>query len=261
MLVSPRRKRANVSGQLEGRRILITGAATGIGAAAVKILGAEGARIAATFHNTPPPDDVDADWYHCDVCDQPSVDTAFQNAVAALGGLDVLVHAAGLWHPGIPGHIDETGLALVIDTNFTSTVLTNQAAYQYLRNDGGAIINFGSAEAVLGSPISAIYAAAKGAVQAWTRSIARAWAGQRITANALAPAVETPGAQRLRAFLGPDAKALIDQQLKATIPLGGKLGDPTHDLGPALIFLASSGAHFITGQLIAVDGGLMMLGG
>jgi NAD(P)-dependent dehydrogenase (short-subunit alcohol dehydrogenase family) len=54
---------------------------------------------------------------------------------------------------------------------------------------------------------------------------------------------------------------LIDQQIKATIPLGGALGDPVRDLGPVLVFLASEGSRFITGQLIAVDGGLVMLGG
>jgi 3-oxoacyl-[acyl-carrier protein] reductase len=125
---------------------------------------------------------------------------------------------------------------------------------------GGGIINFGSAEAVMGSPISALYAATKGAVQAWTRSIAKAWAGDRITANALAPAMQTPGAGRLREFLGPDAAAFMDQQLQLNIPLGGALGDPVDDLGPVLVFLAGEGSHFITGQLIAVDGGLLMVG-
>ena len=96
----------------------------------------------------------------------------------------------------------------------------------------------------MGSPIAAVYAATKGAVQAWTRSAAKAW-----------------GADRLRDFLGPDAGAFIDQQMKLSIPLGGKLGDPADDLGPVLVFLASDGAGFITGQLIPVDGGLAMVGG
>ncbi len=113
----------------------------------------------------------------------------------------------------------------------------------------------------MGSPISAVYAATKGAVQAWTRSAARAWASDNVTVNALAPAVQTPGADRLRDFLGPDASALIDQQLKSMIPLGGALGEPARDLGPVLVFLAGAGSGFITGQLLAVDGGLMMVGG
>jgi 3-oxoacyl-[acyl-carrier protein] reductase len=94
-----------------------------------------------------------------------------------------------------------------------------------MRKDGGRrIINFGSGEAVMGSPISAVYAATKGAVSARTRSVARAWAAEKVSAIALAPAVQTPGVDRLREFLGPEA------------------------------------ADFINGQLIAVDGGLVMLG-
>ena len=73
--------------------------------------------------------------------------------------------------------------------------------------------------------------------------------------------LQTPGADRLRDFLGPEAGALIDQQLKARIPLGGALGDPARDLGPVLVFLAGPGSGFITGQLLAVDGCLVMLGG
>jgi NAD(P)-dependent dehydrogenase (short-subunit alcohol dehydrogenase family) len=130
-----------------------------------------------------------------------------------------------------------------------------------MRGSGGRIINFGSAEAVTGSPIAAVYSATKGAVQAWTRSAAKAWGAERITVNALAPAVHTAGADRLRDFLGPHAAAFIDQQIKLSIPLGGKLGDPTDDLGPVLVFLAGEGAGFITGQLIPVDGGLAMVGG
>jgi NAD(P)-dependent dehydrogenase (short-subunit alcohol dehydrogenase family) len=72
--------------------------------------------------------------------------------------------------------------------------------------------------------------------------------------------VQTPGADRLREFLGPEMSALIDQQISASIPLGGALGDPVNDLGPTLVFLCSAGSRFITGQLIAVDGGLIMLG-
>lgn len=246
---------------LAGRRILVTGAATGIGAAAVHVLSDAGARVAATYHSTPPPEDLAATWLRCDARDPESVQHAVDAAVDALGGLDVLVNAAGLWQAGVPGHITADQIDSLLATNVRATILTNQAAHAVLREKGGAIINFGSAEAVMGSPISAVYAASKGAVQAWTRSAAKAWAADRVTVNALAPAVETPGAERLRDFLGPDVAKFIDQQLKSTIPLGGKLGDPADQLGPALVFLCSAGAGFITGQLIPVDGGLIMVGG
>jgi len=139
-------------------------------------------------------------------------------------------------------------------------VFTNQATLTAMRNHGGRIINLGSSEAVTGSPIAATYAATKGAVHAWTRTTAKAWAYCGITVNAVAPAVETPGAQRLREFLGPDGATLLDQQLQSAVPLGGKLGDPLRDLTPMLVFLAGEGSRFITGQLLAVDGGIVMLG-
>src|ERR1700742_503900 len=247
---------------LEGRRILVTGAATGIGAAAVRVLHAAGARLAATYHRTAPAGDApDVAWLQCDVRDPESVDNAFAGAVRELGGLDVLVNAAGLWQPGVPGQVTADEIDFLLATNVKATILTNQAAYALMRENGGQIINFGSAEAVMGSPMAAGYAATKGAVQAWTRSAAKAWGADRVTVNAVAPAVQTAGADRLRNFLGPDAAAFIDQQMKLSIPLGGKLGDPASDLGPVLVFLASEGAGFITGQLIPVDGGLAMVGG
>jgi 3-oxoacyl-[acyl-carrier protein] reductase len=247
---------------LRGRRILITGGATGIGAAAVRVLRAAGADVMATYHRTPPADDVaDVTWSRCDVRDAEAVDAAFRDAIDALGGLDVLVHAAGLWQAGVPGQITSDEITFLMETNIKGTILTNQAAHAAMRGSGGRIINFGSAEAVMGSPIAGLYAATKGAVQAWTRSAAKAWGADRITVNALAPAVQTAGADRLREFLGPDAAAYIDQQMRLSIPLGGKLGDPAADLGPVLVFLAGEGAGFITGQLIPVDGGLAMVGG
>ena len=182
---------------LEGRRILVTGAATGIGAAAVRVLHAAGAHLAATYHRAAPGDDAPAvKWLQCDVRDADSVDAAFGEAVAELGGLDVLVNAAGSWQPGVPGHITGDEVDFLLATNVKATILTNQAAHAVMRGNGGQIINFGSAEAVMGSPIAAVYAATKGAVQAWTRSAAKAWGAEQITVNALAPAVQTPGADR-----------------------------------------------------------------
>lgn len=246
---------------LAGRRILVTGGATGIGAAAVRVLVDAGARVVATYHQTPPPDVDGVSWLQCDVRDGAAVDAMVDDAVRTLGGLDVLLHAAGLWQPGIPGQITGDEIDFLVDTNIKATIFTNQAAYAVMRkNGGGRIINFGSGEAVMGSPISAVYAATKGAVSAWTRSIAKAWAAEKVSAIALAPAVQTPGAERLREFLGPAAAAFIDEEIKKTIPLGGALGDPVEDLGPALVFFCSEGSHFMTGQLVAVDGGLVMLG-
>lgn len=249
---------------LLGRRILVTGGATGIGAAAVGVLTDAGAEVVATYHQTPPPQGLAASWLQCDVREADAVSAMVTEAAQRLGGLDVLVNAAGLWQAGIPGYIGADEISFLLDTNVKATILTNQAAYAVMKEQvpkGGRIINFGSSEAVMGSPISAVYAATKGAVQAWTRSAAKAWAADNVTVNALAPAVQTAGADRLRNFLGLEAAALIDQQMKMMIPLGGTLGEPARDVGPMLVFLAGPGSGFITGQLLAVDGGLMMVGG
>lgn len=249
---------------LQGRRILVTGGATGIGAAAIGVLTDAGAEVVGTYHQTPPPDGLADTWLQCDARDADAVSAMVQQAADHLGGLDVLVNAAGLWQAGIPGYIGVDDISFLLDTNVKATILTNQAAYAVMKTQdpkGGRIINFGSSEAVQGSAISAVYAATKGAVQAWTRSAAKAWGADNVTVNALAPAVQTPGSDRFRNFLGPDASALIDQQMQLMIPIGGKLGDPARDVGPMLVFLAGPGSGFITGQLLAVDGGLMMVGG
>ena len=246
---------------LEGRRVLVTGGASGLGAAAVYAIGRAGATVTATFHRTPPPEDLDAIWLQCDVRDAAAVTDMVEESAVAMDGIDVVIHAAGIWQPGLPGQITGDDIDFLVDTNLKATIFVNQAAHAVMqRGNGGRIINFGSAEAVMGSPISAVYAATKGAVQAWTRSVARAWAADNVTAIALAPAMQTPGAERLREFLGPDAAPFLDQQLKSSIPLGGALGDPAADLGPTLVFLAGEGSRFINGQLLAVDGGLIMLG-
>jgi NAD(P)-dependent dehydrogenase (short-subunit alcohol dehydrogenase family) len=198
---------------LHGRRILVTGGATGIGAAAVEVLSAAGADVGATYHRTPPPDGAGVSWVQCDLRDAAAVDDTVGGAAETLGGLDVLLHAAGLWQPGIPGQITGEEIDFLVDTNIKATIFANQAAYAVMRKDGGGrIINYGSGEAVVGSPISAVYAATKGAVAAWTRSIARAWAAEKVSAIALAPAVQTPGADRLREFLGPEAAKFIDEE-------------------------------------------------
>ena len=165
---------------LHGRRILVTGGATGIGAAAVEALSQAGASVVATYHRTSPPEQAGVSWMQCDARDSVAVDAMVAGAAESLGGLDVLLHAAGLWQPGIPGQITGDDIDFLVDTNIKATIFTNQAAYAVMRKDGGGrIINFGSGEAVMGSPISALYAATKGAVSAWTRSIAKAWASEK----------------------------------------------------------------------------------
>jgi NAD(P)-dependent dehydrogenase (short-subunit alcohol dehydrogenase family) len=252
-----------MGGQLAGRRVLVTGGATGVGAGAVEAVAREGAEVAAVYRSSPPPESLAgaAHWWQCDLRDKAAVDGLFDDVVQELGGLDVLVHCAGLWEPSVPEDLSEGDLDDLLATNLKATVFTNQAAFRHLRDGGGgAIVNVGSVEGVTGNPIAPSYSMSKAAVHAWTRSVARAWGRHGITVNTLAPAAETPGAERFREFLGPDVAAKMEKGQSRSIVIGGRLGDPTEDIGPAVAFLASTGAHFITGQLIAVDGGVMMVG-
>lgn len=249
--------------QLQGRRIIVTGAASGIGAAAVQVFAAEGATLGAVYNRTAPPKPVEECahfWLQCDLRNQDAVNATIGGLTAQLGGLDVLVHAAGLWEPSEPGTISEQHLDFMLATNLKSTIWTNQAAWELMHTQqGGHIINIGSSEGVMGTTKATAYGCAKAAVHAWTRSAAKQWGRHNITVNAIAPAMATRGFDRLLNHLGEQAD-VFEEQLRRIMPLKGMPGDPLRDLGPLLVFLAGNGSDFITGQLLAVDGGLMMLG-
>ncbi len=130
---------------LHGRRIFVTGGVSGIGAAAVQVLSEAGAGNVATYHRTPPAEHAGVKWVQCDVRDAGAVDDMVKGAAETHGGLDVLLHAAGLWQPGIPGQITGEDIDFLVDTNLRATIFTNQAAYAVMGKDGGGrIINFGS---------------------------------------------------------------------------------------------------------------------
>jgi NAD(P)-dependent dehydrogenase (short-subunit alcohol dehydrogenase family) len=159
---------------LEGRRIIITGGASGMGEGMVRAFPALGAKVASLDLNQATGEPIasasGADFFAVDVSDKGSVDSAFAAAVARLDGLDVLVHAAGI-APACPSDSTPVGLWNdIMRVNATGTMLANQAAVHYLKTGGGAILNFASAAGVQGLPNKAAYAASKGAVLAGTRT-------------------------------------------------------------------------------------------
>jgi len=256
-------------GRLEGRRIIVTGGARGIGAAVVRAFAGEGASVVSV--------DVDeaqgrsvADaasvsgagcvrFLPCDVSRAEAVHEAFNTAVDRLGGLDVLAHIAGVERSGPAEDVDPAQWEWLLSVNALGTLLTNQAAFRHMKEHGGSIINFASGAGVKGTAGLAAYAASKGAVLGWSRSIAREWARHGIRVNCVCPGIWTPMYDAHRARMTPQELAAHDLFMAGNIPLGGRLGDADRDLAPAMVFLAGEGARFITGQTLPVDGGMLML--
>jgi NAD(P)-dependent dehydrogenase (short-subunit alcohol dehydrogenase family) len=251
---------------LENKRIIVTGGASGIGAATVRTYVREGARVVSLDVTDAAGQQVARDagsaatFMHCDIADRRQVMDVFERAVGVLGGLDAMANVAGVERRTPAEDIADDEWNLIFDVNVKGTLLTNQAAFRHLRAGGGRIINFGSGAGIRGQAGSAHYSASKGAVMAWTRTVAQEWAKYRITVNSVVPAIWTPMYDAWRSRMSDQERMIHDMAMQHVIPLGGKLGDPDADAGPVMVFLASDLSHFMTGQCFAVDGGMIMLG-
>jgi NAD(P)-dependent dehydrogenase (short-subunit alcohol dehydrogenase family) len=254
--------------QLAGKRIIVTGGASGIGAAAVRAFASEGARVVSfdiadqsrQWADHIPPKDAEAPLLvPCDVSDREQVFSATAEALRHLGGVDCLLNSAGILGKGVAAELTTEQVARVFGVHFYGTLYTNQAVFPSMRDGGGgSIINVSSPAGIRGLAGSTHYGAAKGAVLSWTRGVAVEWMPHNIRVNALAPSVWTPLYQATRDLLSPEALATHDAD-NARAMLGGKLGDPDLVLAPFLVFLAGDGARYITGQTFPVNGGKLIL--
>jgi NAD(P)-dependent dehydrogenase (short-subunit alcohol dehydrogenase family) len=254
---------APLTTRLDGRRIIITGGASGMGEGLVRAFPQLGAKVASLDLTEEAgsriAQDAGASFFAVNVSDQASVDAAVDAAVAELGGLDVLIHAAGI---APAARAEETSVSLwntVMAINALGTMLTNQAAFRHLKSTGGQILNFASAAGVVGLPNKSAYAASKGAVLGFTRTAASEWAKFGITVNAIAPAIWTPMYDKTRSEMTAEQLAAHDAMMAGAVPIGGKLGDIETDFVPVMAFYSSPGAGFMTGQTISVDGGTLMV--
>ncbi len=252
--------------ELEGKRIIVTGAARGMGAATVRAYVKAGAHVIGMDVN----DDAGieaaaeatalgpgkAEYLHVDVADIDSVTASFGAAVDILGGLDALAHPAAIQRSSSASDVTVEDWDLMFAVNVRGTMLANQAAYGYLKaSGGGSIINFGSISGLRPEPVASAYSAAKGAVHSWTRTAAGTWGKDNIRVNAILPAIQTPMAAEASARYDEEQLNAAFWRNQQPIAMGQAYGDPDEDLGPVMVFFASDASRFITGQLIPVDGG------
>ena len=251
------------------KRIIVAGTTYGIGASVLAALVAEGATVVSMARSADLGEAQAASltargpgrvaFQRCDVASRSQVRKAFALAVAEMGGLDVLVHVAGVEGGGRPEEESDEDWDRTFAINAKGVFITNQEAFPYLKEKGGRILNFGSGSGIMGMAVNAVYSASKGAVAAWTRSVAMAWGRYDIAVNLICPAVWTPMYEAHRARYTPEQLRAHDAEMAARFHIGGKLGDPDRDLAPVIVFLCSDGARFITGQTLSIDGGALMV--
>jgi 3-oxoacyl-[acyl-carrier protein] reductase len=233
---------------------LVTGAASGIGAAIARRLAAEGVAVAVNFRNRPPEAVIAAIEAAGGTAFAVQGDAATDSAaivaatIARFGGIDILVNNAGAIEAALLGAIEPDSFTRQFSANTLSVLLMMQAALPHFPASGGRIINISSSLAMAPVPSTAVYSASKAAVNTLTQCFARELGGRKITVNAIAPgATETP--------MTAGVPAAIHAKIAADTPLG-RWAAPD-DIAATAAFLASDGACFITGRIITVDGGLI----
>jgi NAD(P)-dependent dehydrogenase (short-subunit alcohol dehydrogenase family) len=240
--------------RLSTKRALITGGARGIGRAVADRFIAEGATVViADLQHLPGDDPAGCHKVTADVADELSVEKMVQKTVALLGGLDVLVHCAGISVHRPLLDTQAKDWRRLIDINLTGTFLcSREAARVMLDQKSGSIINIASVAAFLPGVRTHAYAATKGGVAAFTKAIAGELAPYGVRANAISPGpIETDLARTVHT---PEFRA----NYLARIPMG-RYGQPD-EVASTAVFLASDDSSYITGVILSVDGGFSSAG-
>ena len=245
---------------LDGKTALVTGASRGIGRAIALCLAAEGARVAINYAgNVKAAEEVKAAieaaggtaiLCQADIADSSAVEAMVANVVKEFGTIDILVNNAGITRDTLLMRMKDEDFAKVLDTNLKGVFYCTKAVSKLMmKKRSGRIVNMASVVGLVGNAGQTNYAAAKAGVIGFSKSAAKELASRGITVNVVAPG-----------FIGTDMTAGLPESVKekmlTDIPLG-RMGEP-EDVASAVLFLASDQASYITGQVVNVDGGMVM---
>lgn len=249
--MEPAQSHAAAQGRLSGRRVLVTGAASGIGSAIAELFLAAGASVAMLdrqWSTAQSPDNPRALQLEADITDAASVDAAVYRTVGAFGGLDGLVNAAGISNTDWADQVTLEAWRRVLDVNLTGTFTVCRACLEHLRAAmGSTIVNLSSGQGLQPFARRSAYAASKAGVIAFSKSIAMEWA-PAVRVNTICPgAIDTP---MVRAGYTQD---VLREQVAPRYALG-RIGEPV-EIAQAALYLTSAESSFVTGIVLAVDGG------
>ena len=247
-------------GLLDGKVALVTGGSRGIGRAIALLLGQEGADVAVCARNVEAAGEVASEIEGlgrkclvraCDVADAEQAGALIAATIEELGQLDILVNNAGVTRDNLLMRMKEEDWDEVLAINLKGAFNCARAAVRpMLKARGGRIVNITSVVGLQGNAGQANYAASKAGLIGLTKSLARELASRGITANAVAPGLVP------ETGMTGELAAEVQQQMLSAVPLG-RAGTP-EDVAHAVAFLASEQAAYITGQVLAVDGGMVM---